>query len=107
MFCRSRSGLNAAKESTTLHGTCSCSSIPAESILEPIEVSTTILGARSIECITKASRPVCRNLSGNQLEGQIPENISSCMSLNYYNAHGNHLNGTIPPDLQKLDSLTY
>ncbi|KAH9618377.1 hypothetical protein KSS87_000825 [Heliosperma pusillum] len=47
------------------------------------------------------------NIANNNLEGPIPENLSSCANLNSLNLHGNKLNGTIPGAFQNLESMTY
>lgn len=47
------------------------------------------------------------NVAGNNLEGPIPDNLSSCTNLNSLNVHGNKLSGTIPPTFQRLESMTY
>ncbi|KAJ0090741.1 hypothetical protein Patl1_13763 [Pistacia atlantica] len=46
-------------------------------------------------------------LQTTNLEGPIPDNLSSCTNLNSLNVHGNKLNGTIPPAFQRLESMTY
>ncbi|KAK1279996.1 LRR receptor-like serine/threonine-protein kinase ERECTA [Acorus gramineus] len=48
-----------------------------------------------------------RNVANNNLEGPIPENLSSCVNLNSFNAYGNRLNGTVPRAFEKLESMTY
>uniref|UniRef100_A0A5B7CCD8 Protein kinase domain-containing protein n=1 Tax=Davidia involucrata TaxID=16924 RepID=A0A5B7CCD8_DAVIN len=47
------------------------------------------------------------NVASNNLDGPIPDNLSSCTNLNSLNVHGNKLNGTIPPEFERLESMTY
>ncbi|CAD6339909.1 unnamed protein product [Miscanthus lutarioriparius] len=61
-----------------------------------------------LHCMNIAdSTYIAGNLANNHLEGPIPDNLSSCVNLNSFNAYGNKLNGTIPCSLQKLESMTY
>ncbi|XP_038903789.1 receptor-like protein EIX2 [Benincasa hispida] len=57
--------------------------------------------------ITELAGLIALNLSQNHISGQIPENISNLMELSSLDLSNNRLSGPIPPSLTKLTSLSY
>ncbi|XP_059650472.1 receptor-like protein EIX1 [Cornus florida] len=57
--------------------------------------------------ITKLSGLVALNLSSNQISGQIPENISSLRQLSSLDLSSNKLSGAIPSSMPSLTFLGY
>ncbi|RYQ79759.1 hypothetical protein Ahy_Scaffold1g106608 isoform B [Arachis hypogaea] len=49
----------------------------------------------------------CRDLSGNSLEGEIPQTLYNMTYLESLDLHQNRLNGSIPPSLGNLSKLQY
>lgn len=50
-------------------------------------------------------RCFCRDVSGNALEGEIPNTLYNMVNLEILDLHRNHLNGSIPPTLGNLSKL--
>ncbi|CAK9322375.1 unnamed protein product [Citrullus colocynthis] len=57
--------------------------------------------------ITELAGLIALNLSRNHISGQIPENISNLIELSSLDLSNNRLSGPIPPSLTKLTSLSY
>lgn len=49
----------------------------------------------------------CRDVSGNKLEGEIPQNLYNLTNLEFLDLHQNQLNGSIPSNLGNLSRLQY
>lgn len=49
----------------------------------------------------------CRDVSGNALEGVIPENLFNLTNLEILDLHRNRINGSIPPNLGDLSRIQF
>jgi hypothetical protein len=57
--------------------------------------------------LTALTGLTCLALSGNQLDGSIPPNISALTGLTNLALDNNHCDGSIPPEISALTGLTY
>ncbi|XP_065874959.1 receptor-like protein EIX2 [Euphorbia lathyris] len=57
--------------------------------------------------ITNLTYLVALNLSQNQLTGKIPDNIGDLKRLETLDLSGNHISGVIPPSMPSMTSLNY
>ncbi|KAK9283131.1 hypothetical protein L1049_011362 [Liquidambar formosana] len=75
------------------------------SLVTSIDLSGNNLGGVFPEEITKLYGLVVLNLSRNQISGQIPETISRMRQLSSLDLSSNKLSGTIPPSMPSLTFL--
>ncbi|XP_014521870.1 receptor-like protein 12 [Vigna radiata var. radiata] len=79
--------------------------IHPELILQSIDLSGNNLTGEIPKEITYMHGLVSLNLSRNNLSGEIPSDIGNLRSLDSLDLSRNHLSGKIPPSLSKIDRL--
>lgn len=58
-------------------------------------------------CLLYSILCFCRDVSGNNLEGEIPRTLYNMTNLEVLDLHQNKLNGSIPPSLGNLTKIQY
>ncbi|KAK0601435.1 hypothetical protein LWI29_024258 [Acer saccharum] len=79
----------------------------ALSLVTSLDLSGSNLSGDFPEELTKLSGLVVLNLSRNHISGKIPENISSLHQLSSLDLSSNNLLGSIPPTLSSLSFIGY
>ncbi|KAK0601451.1 hypothetical protein LWI29_024403 [Acer saccharum] len=79
----------------------------ALSLVTSLDLSGSNLSGDFPEELTKLSGLVVLNLSRNHISGKIPENISSLHQLSSLDLSCNNLSGSIPPTLSSLSFIGY
>lgn len=66
-----------------------------------------LLPCRNLKLLLKFVLIRCRDVSGNNLEGEVPRKLLNLTNLEILDLHRNRLNGSIPPELGNLSRIQF